>query len=122
MRARAVGRSRRVDDRERARRAQVEVLLDDGVDLRADVLKVPHHGAATSLEPFFEAVEAALPIPLEHLSAVRLLAEAARASDGVDRVVIAPDLGATKHDHQPKPDSFRVFLDPAGHPFCLCWD
>ena len=28
-------------------------------------------------------------------------------------------LGATKHDHQPG-TSFRVFLDPAGHPFCLC--
>jgi competence protein ComEC len=35
-----------------------QVLLDDGSDLRADVLKVPHHGAATSLEPFFEAVRA----------------------------------------------------------------
>ena len=30
------------------------------------------------------------------------------------------DLGATKHATQPKPDSFRVYLDPAGHPFCLC--
>ena len=30
-------------------------------------------------------------------------------------------LGATKHDHQPG-TSFRVFLDPAGHPFCLCLD
>lgn len=30
-------------------------------------------------------------------------------------------LGATKHDHQPGTD-FRVFLDPAGHPFCLCSD
>ncbi|HEX6870824.1 MAG TPA: VOC family protein [Micromonosporaceae bacterium] len=29
------------------------------------------------------------------------------------------DLGATKHDHQPG-TSFRVYLDPAGHPFCLC--
>jgi predicted enzyme related to lactoylglutathione lyase len=29
------------------------------------------------------------------------------------------DLGATKHSHQPG-ESFRVFLDPAGHPFCLC--
>jgi predicted enzyme related to lactoylglutathione lyase len=29
------------------------------------------------------------------------------------------DLGATKPDHQPG-TSFRVFLDPAGHPFCLC--
>ena len=28
-------------------------------------------------------------------------------------------LGATKHEHQPG-KTFRVFLDPAGHPFCLC--
>jgi predicted enzyme related to lactoylglutathione lyase len=28
-------------------------------------------------------------------------------------------LGAVKHDHQPG-ETFRVFLDPAGHPFCLC--
>lgn len=28
-------------------------------------------------------------------------------------------LGATKHAYQPG-ESFRVFLDPAGHPFCLC--
>lgn len=30
-------------------------------------------------------------------------------------------LGATKHEHQPG-ETFRVFLDPAGHPFCLCVD
>jgi competence protein ComEC len=35
-----------------------QVLLDETIDLRADVLKVPHHGAATSIEPFFEAVDA----------------------------------------------------------------
>lgn len=29
------------------------------------------------------------------------------------------ELGATKHEVQPG-TSFRVFLDPAGHPFCLC--
>ena len=29
------------------------------------------------------------------------------------------DLGATKHEYQPG-TTFRVFLDPAGHPFCLC--
>jgi predicted enzyme related to lactoylglutathione lyase len=29
------------------------------------------------------------------------------------------ELGGTKHDHQPG-TTFRVFLDPAGHPFCLC--
>lgn len=28
-------------------------------------------------------------------------------------------LGATKTEHHPG-ESFRVFLDPAGHPFCLC--
>jgi catechol 2,3-dioxygenase-like lactoylglutathione lyase family enzyme len=27
--------------------------------------------------------------------------------------------GATRHDHQPSPDDFVVYLDPAGHPFCL---
>lgn len=31
------------------------------------------------------------------------------------------DLGATKPEHQPG-TTFRVFLDPAGHPFCLCVD
>jgi len=39
-----------------------QVLLDEGVDLHADVLKVPHHGAATSIEPFFEAVDAELAV------------------------------------------------------------
>ncbi|HEY7592563.1 MAG TPA: VOC family protein [Actinophytocola sp.] len=28
-------------------------------------------------------------------------------------------LGATKAEHQPQPDQWRVFHDPAGHPFCL---
>jgi hypothetical protein len=34
-------------------------------------------------------------------------------------------IGARKHAHQPGEidgDPFRVYLDPAGHPFCLCWD
>ncbi|MGH3734543.1 MAG: VOC family protein [Micromonosporaceae bacterium] len=29
------------------------------------------------------------------------------------------ELGATRHEHQPG-TGFRVLLDPAGHPFCLC--
>jgi len=37
--------------------------------------------------------------------------------DTAEKEVVA--LGATKHDHQPG-TTFRVFLDPAGHPFCLC--
>jgi hypothetical protein len=28
-------------------------------------------------------------------------------------------LGAGKTDVQPSPDKWRVFIDPAGHPFCL---
>jgi competence protein ComEC len=35
-----------------------EVLLGSGIDLHADVLKVPHHGAATSVPEFFDAVDA----------------------------------------------------------------
>lgn len=31
----------------------------------------------------------------------------------------AIELGATLSEHQPG-KTFRVFLDPAGHPFCLC--
>jgi competence protein ComEC len=39
-----------------------QVLLDSAVDLVADVLKVPHHGAATSIEAFFTAVHADLAV------------------------------------------------------------
>ncbi|MEV4890331.1 VOC family protein [Nonomuraea sp. NPDC050547] len=43
----------------------------------------------------------------------------------VDDLDLAEDqvlkIGARKHEHQPsEDDTFRVFLDPAGHPFCLC--
>ena len=31
----------------------------------------------------------------------------------------ALELGATKAEHQPEPDRWRVLLDPAGHPFCI---
>jgi hypothetical protein len=37
--------------------------------------------------------------------------------DEGERAVLG--LGATKAAHQPG-TTFRVFLDPAGHPFCLC--
>ena len=38
--------------------------------------------------------------------------------DASEAAVLAA--GATKHDHQPSKDGgFRVFVDPAGHPFCL---
>ncbi len=35
-------------------------------------------------------------------------------------------LGATRHEVQPgiaeEDANWRVYLDPVGHPFCLCWD
>lgn len=34
-------------------------------------------------------------------------------------------LGATKPELQPgveADENWRVYVDPAGHPFCLCWD
>jgi hypothetical protein len=37
--------------------------------------------------------------------------------DEGERQVLA--LGATKHELQPAPEAFRVYLDPEGHPFCL---
>ncbi|MFG1925315.1 VOC family protein [Cryptosporangium sp. NPDC048952] len=37
--------------------------------------------------------------------------------DAAEAAVI--ELGASKHPVQPGA-SYRVFLDPAGHPFCLC--
>ena len=37
--------------------------------------------------------------------------------DAAEAVVI--NLGATRHPDQAE-TSFRIFLDPAGHPFCLC--
>ncbi|KHL03545.1 VOC family protein [Sinomonas humi] len=37
--------------------------------------------------------------------------------DAAESAVV--ELGARKHEHQPGA-TFRVFLDPAGHPFCLC--
>jgi hypothetical protein len=34
-------------------------------------------------------------------------------------VTRAVELGARSAEHQPRPDKWRVLLDPAGHPFCL---
>ena len=37
--------------------------------------------------------------------------------DAAEAAII--ELGAVKTDIQPTPEKWRVFLDPAGHPFCL---
>lgn len=41
------------------------------------------------------------------------------ALDEAERRVLA--LGATKPELQPG-GKWRVYVDPAGHPFCFCWD
>ncbi len=33
---------------------------------------------------------------------------------------VAVRLGACRASEQPQPERWRVMLDPAGHPFCLC--
>jgi len=40
--------------------------------------------------------------------------------DAGERAVLG--LGARKAQEQPGGDNFRVYLDPAGHPFCLVLD
>jgi catechol-2,3-dioxygenase len=41
--------------------------------------------------------------------------------DDAEPLVLA--LGAKRHEVQPpEGEAWRVYLDPAGHPFCLCWD
>ena len=67
-----------------------------GARVIADLLGTSAVERVVAVDLHSAAVEAALPVPLEHLTAVPLLAEAAREPDGVDRVVVAPDLGATK--------------------------
>jgi hypothetical protein len=37
--------------------------------------------------------------------------------DGAQQIAIG--LGATLADSQPRPDDWRVLIDPAGHPFCF---
>lgn len=41
------------------------------------------------------------------------------ALDEAERKVLT--MGATKPELQPG-DNWRVYVDPAGHPFCFCWD
>ena len=52
----------------------------------------------------------------EHPQQLHLDFEVADLEEG-ERAVLA--IGAVKHEFQPMPKAFRVYLDPAGHPFCL---
>jgi predicted enzyme related to lactoylglutathione lyase len=82
---------------------------EDWVDIRAD------YGQCIS----FQRVEDYKPptwptqeVPQQmHLDVIVDDLDAAEAS--------VVELGATRAEHQPG-TTFRVMLDPAGHPFCLC--
>jgi glyoxalase superfamily protein len=84
---------------------------DDWADIRAD------NGNCISFQQVDDYTAPAWPgqdIPQQmHLDVV------VDDLDAAEPLVL--ELGATKHEHQPG-TSFRVFLDPAGHPFCLCVD
>lgn len=86
------------------------ITVDDGwVDVRAD------YGQCLS----FQVVENYQPPawPGQEVPQQMHLDVVVDDLDEAEEAVLA--LGATKHEHQPG-ITFRVFLDPAGHPFCLC--
>jgi predicted enzyme related to lactoylglutathione lyase len=82
---------------------------DDWADVRAD------YGQCLSFQQVVDYTPPVWPgqqVPQQmHLDVVVDDLDAAEAA--------VVELGATRHDHQPG-TTFRVFLDPAGHPFCLC--
>jgi predicted enzyme related to lactoylglutathione lyase len=92
---------------------KVEASTGDGdwVDIRAD------YGQCISFQP----VEGYTPPrwPAQELPQQMHLDVVVDDLDTAEAAVL--QLGATKHEHQPG-TTFRVFLDPAGHPFCLCLD
>ncbi|WP_153396613.1 VOC family protein [Ornithinicoccus halotolerans] len=79
----------------------VELAREDGATLAFQ--KVPDHTAPTWPEG-------------ERPQQLHLDFDVPDLDEGERQVL---EIGARKADHQPYPDSFRVFLDPAGHPFCL---
>lgn len=82
---------------------------DDWADVRAD------HGQTLS----FQKVADYMPPrwPTQEVPQQMHLDLMVDDLDTGERAVLA--LGATRAEHQPG-TTFRVFLDPAGHPFCLC--
>jgi hypothetical protein len=84
-------------------------VRDDWADIRAD------YGQCIS----FQLVEAYTPPrwPAQELPQQMHLDVIVDDLDTAEAAVL--DLGATKHEYQPG-KTFRVFLDPAGHPICLC--
>jgi ribose-phosphate pyrophosphokinase len=64
--------------------------------LIADLLQTSGLGRVVAVDLHTPALEGFFPIPLEHVSAVSLLAEAVRPWVPPNAVIVAPDLGAVK--------------------------
>ena len=88
---------------------KAEVSADGWVDVRAD------YGQCITFQPVNPYTPPRWPaqeVPQQmHLDLVVEDLDAAEAA--------VLEMGATRHECQPG-TKFRVFLDPAGHPFCLC--
>lgn len=67
-----------------------------GARLMADLLQAGRLDRLVTVDLHAPAVEGCFAMPVEHLTAVPLLAQAARPADGTDAVVVSPDLGAVK--------------------------
>ena len=88
--------------------------IEDGSDAEWTTLKSPNGGPTLA----FQGVEDHRPPNWpgsEHPQQLHLDFDVPDLDAG-EQAVLA--IGATKAEHQPG-ESFRVFLDPAGHPFCL---
>ena len=90
-------------------------LLDWKVDVSDDWADIRTDGQCISFQPVADYTPPAWPgqgIPQQmHIDVIVDDLDAGEAA--------VLELGATKPDEQPG-ETFRVFLDPAGHPFCLC--
>ena len=91
---------------------------DDWVTLRRPGATPTHQDRGPGLA--FQRIEQFVPPtwPVgSHPQQAHLDLQVADLVDGERQVLAA---GATRHDHQPSESgSFVVYLDPAGHPFCL---
>ncbi|GAA4218590.1 VOC family protein [Actinocatenispora rupis] len=82
-------------------------LADDGAGVRLSFQLAPDYQAPTWPDPTRpQQFHLDLDVPADGV-------------DAAEEKLLA--LGATKPETQPG-GQWRVYLDPVGHPFCLCWD
>jgi ribose-phosphate pyrophosphokinase len=67
-----------------------------GVRVVADLIKTRGIGRLVAVDLHSRSIESAFAMPLEHLSAIDILAEAVRPSVRANSVIVSPDLGAVK--------------------------